>query len=77
MKNVFSDFNNNFYDKLDRWNGKPRAWNYIDADNFICCRWNDWIHFWNDLWFMAVNFHIQNSLHFVHSFVYDLLFYLM
>lgn len=76
MKNVFSDFNNNFYDKLDRWNGNPRAWNYFDADNFICCRWNDWIHFWNDLWFMAVDFHFQNSLPFVYSLVYYLLFYL-
>ena len=77
MNNVFFDFKSNSFIKLDRWNGKPRAWYYTGTDHFIRCRWNDWIHFWNDLWFMAVNFHIQNSLHFVHSFVYDLLFYLM
>ena len=61
MNNVFFDFKSNSFIKLDRWNGKPRAWYYTGTDHFIRCRWNDWIHFWNDLWFMAVNFHIQNS----------------
>ena len=76
MNNVFFDFKSNSFIKLDRWNGKPRAWYYTGTDHFIRCRWNDWIHFWNDLWFMAVDFHFQNSLPFVYSLVYYLLFYL-